>query len=266
MMLRFAMNLTTMFTEAPLLDRFELAAQAGAREIEFLFPYEFEQSAIRNRLDKYSLKQVLFNLPAGDWVAGERGIAANPAKKEEFRAGVKLALEWAAFLQVPTLNCLSGLALPEVSAQDQRRTLIDNVRYAAEACAEKQVRLVVEGINHFDINGFFLNTADQVLAVLNEADHPNAYLQYDLYHAYREGEDIDAVLKTNIARIGHIQIADVPGRHQPGTGTMDYPGLFRLLESLGYQGAIGLEYNPKPNTVESLGWIEAYGYKLFDNP
>lgn len=261
-MLRFAMNLTTMFTEVPLLDRFELAAQAGAHEIEFLFPYEFEQAAIRQRLDQYSLNQVLFNIPAGTWSSGERGLAANPAKKEEFRAGVKLALEWAAILQVPTLNCLSGLALPEVAAQDQRLTLIDNVHYAAEACAAKQVRLVVEAINHFDMNGFFLNTADQVLAVLDEAGHPNAYLQYDLYHAYREGEDIAAVLKTNIARIGHIQIADVPGRHQPGTGTMDYPELFRLLESLGYQGAIGMEYNPQPNTVESLSWLEEYGYKL----
>ncbi len=261
-MLRFAMNLTTMFTEVPFLDRFELAARAGAKEIEFLFPYEFEQSAIRERLDKYSLNQVLFNLPAGNWAAGERGIAANPTKKEEFRAGVKKSLEWAAILQVPTLNCLSGLALPEVDVKDQRMVLVDNIRYAAEACAAKQVRLVVEGINHFDMNGFFLNTADQVLAVLEEVDHQNVYLQYDLYHACREGENIAAVLKANITRIGHIQIADVPGRHQPGTGTMDYPELFRLLESLNYQGAIGMEYNPLPTTAESLSWLEAYGYKL----
>ena len=261
-MLRFAMNLTMLFTEVPLLKRFELAAQAGAHEIEILFPYEYDPAQVSAQLKKHSLTQVLFNLPAGDWAAGERGIAANPAKVAEFRAGVQTALEWAAVLQVPTLNCLAGLALQDVDAAEQRRVLVENIRYAAAVCADKQVRLVVEGINHLDMKGFNLNTAAQVLAVLDEVAHPNALLQYDLFHACREGEDIPAVLKANINRIGHIQIADVPGRHQPGTGTMDYPALFRLLEQLGYQGAIGLEYIPQPNTSESLSWLEAYGYKL----
>ena len=172
------------------------------------------------------------------------------------------ALEYAAVLQVPTLNCLAGLALPEVDAGEQRRTLVENIRFAATACEQRKVRLVVEGINHLDMKGFNLNTAAQVLSVLDEAGHSNAFLQYDLFHACREGEDIPAVLKANIARIGHIQIADVPGRHQPGSGTMDYPGLFRLIEQLGYSGAIGLEYIPQPGTAESLAWIEAYGCKL----
>lgn len=261
-MLRFAPNLTMLFTEAPFLERFALAAQAGAHEIEFLFPYEYEPRQLAEQLNQHGLKQVLFNLPSGDWAAGERGIAANPAKVAEFRAGVQRALEYAAVLQVPTLNCLAGLALPDVDAAEQRRTLVENIRYAAAACAEKKVRLVVEGINHIDMKGFNLNTAAQVLSVLDEVAHPNALLQYDLFHACREEEDIPAVLKANINRIGHIQIADVPGRHQPGSGTMDYPVLFQLLEKLGYKGAIGLEYIPQPNTSESLGWIEAYGYKL----
>ena len=261
-MLRFAPNLTMLFTEAPFLERFALAAQAGAREIEFLFPYEYQPQQLAEQLQQHGLKQVLFNLPAGDWAAGERGIAANPAKVDEFRAGVQRALEYAAVLQVPTLNCLAGLALPEVDASEQRRTLVENIRFAATACEQRKVRLVVEGINHLDMKGFNLNTAAQVLSVLDEAGHANAFLQYDLFHACREGEDIPAVLKANISRIAHIQIADVPGRHQPGSGTMDYPGLFRLLEQLDYKGAIGLEYIPQPNTGESLSWIETYGYKL----
>lgn len=261
-MLRFAPNLTMMFTEAPFLERFALAAQAGAHEIEFLFPYEYQPQQLAEQLHKNELKQVLFNLPAGDWAAGERGIAANPAKVDEFRVGVQRALEYAAVLQVPTLNCLAGLVLPEVDAGEQRRTLVANIRYAAAACEQRQIRLVVEGINHLDMKGFNLNTAAQVLSVLDEVGHANAFLQYDLFHACREGEDIPAVLTANIARIGHIQIADVPGRHQPGSGTMDYPSLFRLLEQLGYNGAIGMEYIPQRNTGESLTWIEAYGYKL----
>ena len=261
-MLRFALNLTMLFTEVPLLERFALAAKAGAHEIEILFPYEYEPSRISAKLKEFSLKQVLFNLPAGNWAQGERGIAANPTRQEEFRAGVKLALDYASVLEVPTMNCLAGLARDDVSPDEQHRTLVENIRYAAAACAERQVRLVVEGINHLDMKGFNLNTAGQVLAVLDEVDHPNAFLQYDLFHACREGEDIPAVLKENIGRIGHMQIADVPGRHQPGTGTMNYPELFRLIESLGYQGAIGLEYIPQPNTLESLSWIKTYGYKL----
>lgn len=261
-MLRFAPNLTMLFTEAQFLERFALAAQAGAHEIEFLFPYEYQPQQIAEQLQKHGLKQVLFNLPAGDWAAGERGIASNPAKVDDFRAGVQRALDYATILKVSTLNCLAGLALPDVDAGEQRRTLVSNIRYAAVACKQRQVRLVVEGINHHDMKGFQLNTAAQVLAVLDEVDHTNAFLQYDLFHACREGEDIAAVIKANIARIGHIQVADVPGRHQPGSGTMDYPELFRLLEQLGYSGAIGLEYIPQPNSIESLTWIEAYGYKL----
>ena len=261
-MLRFATNLTMLFTEAPFLERFELAARAGAHEIEYLFPYDYPPQQLSELLQKNSLRQVLFNLPAGDWAAGERGIAANPAKVDAFRAGVHRAIEYAAALKVPTLNCLAGLILPDVDLDEQRRVLVENIHYAASACEKSQVRLVVEGINHLDMKGFFLNTAAQVLSVLEEVNHPNVFLQYDLFHACREEEDIPAVLTANLARIGHIQIADVPGRHQPGSGTMDYAMLFRLLEQLGYKGAIGLEYIPQSNTVESLTWVEKYGYKL----
>lgn len=261
-MLRFAPNLTMLFTEVPFLERFELASRIGAHEIEYLFPYEYQPQQLAEQLQKHSLKQVLFNLPAGEWAAGERGIASNPVKVDEFRAGVHRALDYAAVLKVPTLNCLAGLASTDFDLDEQRKTLVENIRYAASACEKNRVRLVVEGINHFDVKGFLLNTSDQVLSVLDEVGHPNAFLQYDLYHACREGEDIPAVLKAKIARIGHIQIADVPGRHQPGSGTMDYPGLFNWLEKVGYEGAIGLEYIPQPNTIESLAWIEAFGYKL----
>ena len=171
-MLRFAPNLTMLFTEVPFLDRFSLAAQAGAREIEFLFPYEYQPQQLAEQLQKHGLKQVLFNLPAGDWAAGERGIAANPSKVDDFRAGVHRALEYAAVLQVPTLNCLAGLALPDVDAAEQRRTLVENIRYAATACAQREIRLVVEGINHLDMKGFNLNTAPRFCRCWMKPDIP----------------------------------------------------------------------------------------------
>jgi hydroxypyruvate isomerase len=261
-MLRFGANLTMLFTEAPFLDRFAAAAQAGFKAVEYLFPYDYEMADIKTRLTENGLQQVLFNLPCGNWAAGERGIASHPERIQEFRDGVKLAAAWAKELGVPRVNCLAGNKLPGLSPADQWRTLADNVRYAADVLGESGLELTVEPINHYDVKDFFLNTSAQALQLLAEAGRPNAYLQYDLYHACREEEDIPAVLQKNIGIIRHIQLADAPGRHQPGTGQMDYASILRLVESLGYQGTVSLEYIPETDTVSSLDWINKLGYKL----
>jgi hydroxypyruvate isomerase len=199
---------------------------------------------------------VLFNLPAGDWAAGERGIAALPGRSDEFRAGVPQAIEYAKVLGVNRVNCLVGKRIAGRSDDEHRQTLIENVRYAAAELAQHGIELVIEPINHFDIPGFFINRTEQALAIINEAGAPNVKVQYDIYHAQREEGEITATFKKHLARIGHIQIADNPGRHQPGTGEINFPFIFRQLDEAGYTGWIGLEYIPTPDTTSSLGWMK----------
>ncbi|GEA16498.1 MAG: hydroxypyruvate isomerase [Moorella sp. (in: firmicutes)] len=259
---KFAANLTMLFTELPFLERFNAARKAGFRAVEFLFPYEYAINDIKSLLIENNLQAVLFNLPAGDWAAGERGIAADPGRKEEFRAGVRQAVEWADQLNVPRLNCLAGKMNQAFSREEHWQTLIENVRYAAQALAGNDLKLMIEPINHYDVPGFFLNTTRQALQLINEVNMPNVYLQYDLYHAQKEEGNLTVTLRENIQRVGHIQIADNPGRHQPGTGEINYPFLLREIDNLGYEGYVSLEYIPEPDTLNSLGWITAYGYNL----
>ncbi len=259
---KFAANLTMLFTEVPFIERFASARDAGFSAIEYLFPYEFEAAELKAQLERNRLTQVLFNLPAGKWGEGERGIAVNPERVEEFRSGVAKAVEYALELGVGRLNCLAGKRIPGYDDDKQWSTLVENVRYAAKLLQEKGLSMMVETINHFDIPEFFLNRTDQALRLIDDAGMPNVLLQYDLYHVQREEGELAAKLRKHIDKIGHIQIADNPGRHQPGTGEINYPFIFKEIDASGYLGHVGLEYVPIPDSKSSFGWITEFGYKL----
>ncbi len=255
---KFAANLSMLFTEVPFLDRFERAAKAGFDAVEFLFPYAFPTHEIKARLDGNSLKLVLHNLPAGDWDAGERGIACLPDRVEEFRAGVAKAIEVGTALGVPQLNCLAGKVPAGVGEATLHATFIANLRYAASELKKANLRLLIEPINTFDIPGFYLNRTAQAIAILDEVASDgrtdNAFLQYDAYHMQRMEGELAATIEKQLARIGHIQIADNPGRHEPGTGEIDHAFLFRHLDRIGYAGHVGCEYKPATTTEAGLGW------------
>ncbi len=253
---RFAANLTLLFNEVPFLERFEAAAHAGFEAVEFLFPYAFSAREIRARLDAHGLQLVLHNLPAGDWEAGDRGLACHPNRVQEFRASVAHAIEYAQVLGAPQLNCLAGTAPKGVAADALHRTLVDNLRFAAAELQHAGLRLLVEPINHFDMPGFVLNRTAQALALMDEVGADNLYLQYDVYHAQRMEGELAATLEKHVGRIAHIQIADNPGRHEPGTGEICYDFLFRHLGHIGYSGWVGCEYKPLGTTVGGLGWRE----------
>lgn len=251
---RFAANLTMLFNEVPFLDRFERAARAGFTAVEFLFPYAWPAAEIRQRLEAHRLQLVLHNLPAGNWDAGERGIACHPDRVEEFRAGVAQATAYARELGVPQLNCLAGKTPAGVDAATVRRTLVDNLRFAASELERAGLRLLVEPINTFDIPGFHVNRTDQALALLDEVGAGNAFVQYDVYHAQRTEGELAATLQKHLARIAHIQVADNPGRNEPGTGEINYAFLFAHIDRIGYKGWIGCEYKPAAATEAGLGW------------
>lgn len=254
---KFAANLTMLFTEHAFLDRIDHAAQAGFRAVEFLFPYAFDPSEIKRRLDANGLQLVLHNLPAGHWDAGERGIACHPDRVSEFRAGVEQAIGYAQVLGVRQLNCLVGKAPAGVADDVLRRTVVDNLRYAAEGLKQAGLRLLIEPINTFDIPGFYLNRTVQAAGLLVEVGADNAFIQYDIYHAQRMEGELAATMEKYLPRIGHIQLADNPGRNEPGTGEINYPFLFAHLDRIGYDGWIGCEYKPATTTEAGLGWRQA---------
>jgi hydroxypyruvate isomerase len=256
-MLRFAANLSMLFAEAPFLDRFALAARAGFVAVECQFPYEAPAIEIRARLDDLGLAMVLHNLPAGDWPAGDRGLACLPRRVAEFRAGIPRAIAYAHALGVRQVNCLAGIAPADADAATLRRTLVDNLRFAARAFAAEGLRLLVEPINTFDIPDFFVNRTPQAIALLDDVGEPNAFVQYDAYHAQRMEGELAATIARYLARIAHVQVADNPGRHEPGTGEIRFDFLFAELERLGYDGWIGCEYKPKGRTDAGLDWMPA---------
>jgi hydroxypyruvate isomerase len=234
------------------------AAKAGFKAVEYMFPYEWIQEQLAGALESHGLQQVLFNLPAGDWAAGERGIACIPGREGEFKDGVELALTYAEALGCPALNCLVGLTPEGVGADKVRQTLVDNLRFAAAALEEKGVRFVIEMLNHNAVPGFYLAGTREALQLLEEVNHPNLSLQYDVYHMQiMEGNLIDT-LSANMSSIGHIQIADNPGRHEPGTGEINFPNVFAAIDEAGYNGWIGCEYVPAGATEEGLGWMAPY--------
>ena len=252
---RFAANLTMLFQEVPFLDRFERAARAGFTAVEFLFPYPFDIEELRSRLTHHGQALVLHNLPAGNWDAGERGIACLPDRVDEFREGVHAALRYATALGVPRLNCLVGKTPAGVDAAVVHATVVANLRYAATALVDHGIQLLVEPINTFDIPGFWLTRTEDAIALMDEVGSPNVMLQYDAYHAQRMECDWAATIERHLARIGHIQVADNPGRHEPGTGEINYAFLLARLDRLGYSGHVGCEYRPAGTTEAGLGWI-----------
>ena len=254
---RFAANLSMLFTEVPFLERFERAAAAGFEAVEFLFPYAWPAAQIRALLDRHRLQLVLHNLPAGDWDAGERGIACLPDRVDEFRAGVATALEYARVLGVGQLNCLAGKAPAGVDPALLRATLVANLRHAAAELERAGLKLLVEPINTFDIPGFFVHRTAQALDILDEVGAANAFVQYDIYHAQRMEGELAATLQAHLPRIAHVQLADNPGRHEPGSGEIHYPFLFAHLDRIGYRGWIGCEYKPAAGTEAGLGWLRS---------
>lgn len=253
---RFAANLSMLFTEVDFLDRFAAARAAGFDGVEYLFPYEYPAEELARRLRENGLTQVLFNLPAGDWAAGERGIACLPDRVAEFRAGVDQAITYARALGCSQVNCLSGLrpsSLPEDLAWE---TLTDNVRYAAEALGAEGIRLCLEAINsRVDMPGFVLDTTGRVLSLIEAVESDNVCLQYDLYHMQIMEGDLIRTLECLKPWIGHIQFADNPGRHEPGTGEINFSKVFAAVDALGYDGWVSAEYRPSGTTEASLGWM-----------
>jgi hydroxypyruvate isomerase len=253
---KFAANLSMLFGEHEFLDRFEAAAQSGFTAVECQFPYVAPKEEIADRLARHGLTQVLINLPAGDWANGDRGIACDPARVAEFQEGVDTGIAYAKALGCKTMNCLAGIKPTGISRETAFKTMAANVAFAAEALKQEGILLVIEAINSFDVPGFFVNTSAEAIALLDAAGSDNAKLQYDVYHMQRMEGDLANTLTRLLPRIGHIQIADVPGRHEPGTGDIDFPSLFRHLDRLGYTGWIGCEYSPKTSTREGLRWLD----------
>ena len=251
---KFAANLTMLFNEVPFLDRFERAAAAGFEAVEFLFPYAFAASDIKSRLDAHGLKLVLHNLPAGNWDAGERGIACLPDRVDEFREGVARAIQYATTLGVGQLNCLAGKVPMGASDATLRQTFVANLRYAAAEFKKAGLKLLIEPINTYDIPGFYLNRTAQAVSILDEVGADNAFVQYDIYHAQRMEGELAATAQKHLNRIAHIQLADNPGRNEPGSGEINYAFLFAHLDRIGYKGWIGCEYKPATTTEAGLGW------------
>jgi hydroxypyruvate isomerase len=254
---QFAANLTMLFTEEPFIDRFQAAAKAGFKAVEFLFPYAHTAQQVRNAALEAGVQIVLHNLPAGDWDAGERGIACLPDRVAEFRVGVAKAIEYATALGVTQLNCLAGKAPAGADPAVLRATFVENLRYAAGQLGAHGIRLLIEPINTFDIPGFYLHGTAQALALMDEVGSDNLFLQYDIYHMQRMEGELAATMQKHLPRIGHIQLADNPGRNEPGTGEISYAFLFQHLDRIGYTGHIGCEYKPKTTTTAGLGWLAA---------
>jgi hydroxypyruvate isomerase len=254
---RFAANLTMLFAEMPFLDRFAAAKAAGFAGVEYLFPYDFEKADLREQLDEHGLMQVLHNLPAGDWAKGERGIAILPDRVDEFRDGVARAISYAKALDCRQLNCLVGIAPRDADPFEMNEVLVENLRFAADALGRERIKLLVEPINTLDIPGFFLNKTEQAVQLIADVRSSNLFIQYDIYHMQVMEGDIARSLQKHLPRIAHVQLADNPGRNEPGTGEINYPFLFRHLDTLGYRGWVGCEYKPKTTTVDGLGWHAA---------
>jgi hydroxypyruvate isomerase len=253
---RLAANLTLLFTEVPFLERFGAARRAGFGAVEFVSPYEHAPEEVGRAARDARVEVVLFNLPAGDWAKGDRGVACDPSRVGEFREGVARALDYAAALGCSRLHAMAGIRPPGVPEPELRRTYLESLRFAGRALAERGATLLVEGINPRDMPGYYLTTSRQAFALMDEAAAPNLSYQFDCYHMQIVEGDLSETLERNLPRIGHVQIADVPGRHEPGTGEINYRFLLRHLDRIGYRGFVGCEYWPLGSTEEGLRWIE----------
>lgn len=258
-MIRLAANLSMMFNDLPFLDRFDAAAAAGFKAVECVAPYAEPPGALRERLQRLGLTFALFNLPPGDWAAGERGIGADPARRDEFRRSVDLALEYAHATGCKTLHLMAGRFPAGGDRAAWTETLVENLRFTADAVTPEGVTVVVEPINtRVDIPGYFYDTSAAAIAVMDAVDRPNVKLLYDIYHMQIMEGDLARTIERLLPRIGHIQLADNPGRNEPGSGEINYPWLLALVDRLGYPGWIGCEYRPAADTLAGLGWAEPY--------
>jgi hydroxypyruvate isomerase len=255
---QFAANLSWLFTEVPLLDRFAAAARAGFAAVEFLFPYEHAAEELAGALRAHGLANVLFNLPPGDWAAGERGIAAIPGREAEFRESLELALAYARALATPRLHVMGGVVPPGADRSAYRATYVANLRYAAARAAQDGRVALIEPLNPRDTPGYLVATQAEAHAIREEVNAANVKVQMDLYHCQIVEGDVATRLRRYLPHVGHIQVAGVPGRNEPDTGELNYPYLFRLLDELGYDGWVGCEYRPARGTVEGLAWLEPW--------
>jgi len=254
-MLSFSANLSMLFTEVDFLERFARASKAGFRAVECQFPYPYKVDELAAQLQRYQLALVLHNLPAGDWAGGERGIACLPDRVGEFQDGLGRAMEYAAALGCTQMNCLAGLTPAAADHDTLHRTFIENLRVAARELKTRGISLLIEPLNTRDTPGFFLRTSQQAVAIIEEVGSDNLYLQFDVYHAHIMEGDVVASLQRNMRQVAHVQIADDPGRHEPGTGRIDFPSVFHALERANYAGWIGCEYVPSGTTEASLTWL-----------
>tara|TARA_R110002020_G_scaffold6689_13_gene28417 strand:- start:2619 stop:3395 length:777 start_codon:yes stop_codon:yes gene_type:complete len=254
---RLAANLSMMFAEHPFLDRFEAAAAAGFGAVEFLFPYDYPAAEIAARRSAACVEQALFNMPPGDWERGERGLAALPERRPDFRQSVRTALDYAAVIGAPRLHMMAGLADP--ANPDHRAAYRDSLAFAADAAAEQGVTVLIEPINGRDMPGYFLNDFDYAAELITDLGRDNIRLQFDIYHRQILCGDVLRGLEELLPLIGHVQIASVPHRHEPGSGELDDFRILAALDALGYRGFVGCEYRPKGATLEGLGWMSRVG-------
>jgi len=258
---KFSANLSMLFQEHDFLDRFDAAARAGFKGVEYLGPYDHTPDEVAARLTANGLSQVLFNVPSGNWAGGERGIAVLPERVDEFRAGVDKAIAYARALGCGQVNCLAGIAPAGADRAKLEETFVANLKFAAEQLGQAGIKLLIEPINTRDIPGFFLTNTRQGLDILEKVGSGNLYLQYDIYHMQIMEGDLARTIEANLGRIAHIQLADNPGRHEPGTGEINYPFLYDFIDGLGYSGWIGAEYKPKAGTEAGLGWFRGFAGK-----
>jgi hydroxypyruvate isomerase len=255
---KFAANISMLFTEHAFLKRFKLASDSGFKYVEYLFPYEWDAFLLADHLKEHRLQQILFNLPPGNWQAGDRGIACIPNRQNEFRDGVAKAIEYANVLGVRQLNCLAGLNPEHIDNAKTWDTLTANILYAAQQLKQHQITLMIEPINSkVDMPGFYLDTLAKTKAIIDELQQTNIKIQFDIYHMQIMQGDILSTITQNITQIGHIQFADNPGRHEPGTGELNFTNIFNALDKLNYQGWVSAEYIPLTSTLSSLKWFNS---------
>ena len=262
---RFAANLSMLYNDVDFLDRFAAAARDGFQAVEYLFPYAYTPEQLAALLRQHGLQQVLFNAPPGDWDAGERGLACLPGREAEFREGIARAITYAQALQCPRIHVMAGLVPQDVDPATVRATYVANVRYAAEQAAAHGIQILLEPINGRDMPGFFLSRQDQAHALVAEIGATNVKVQMDLYHCQIVEGDLAMKIRQYLptGNVGHFQIAGVPERHEPDVGELNYPYLFQLLDTLGYDGWIGCEYKPARGaaphaTRDGLGWLQPW--------
>jgi hydroxypyruvate isomerase len=255
---KFSANLSMLFGEVALPERFDAAVRAGFKAVEIQYPYAWDKADLAESARRAGVEVVLINIPAGDSGKGDRGLGCLPSRVDDLREGLAKAIEYAKAFGCKQMNCLAGVAPRDLDPAVLHRTYLSNLRHAAVELARHGMTLLIEPISTHAVPGFYLNRSAEAFAFLEEAGADNLKVQYDFYHMRLMGEDLAATVAANLGHIGHMQFADVPGRHEPGTGEIDFPALFDLIDRLGYRGWIGAEYLPSGKTEDSLAWAKNY--------